>query len=263
MVTEEDKNCILNACKDYKRSVGQLDHNGEPGLNDKYSIADFYNIVMSNIDDFRIFITDHHLLEKYGYKTIKQAYDGSYGLFMYGFQDFINNHIYQLSSLTTSSPINIQENGAEEKKNKKEFIKEVMEGIELKKTLKDFLDDNCSYKQFQRDIRNVALYLDFDKIHQVMEDLDWKWASWDDDMGETHYDEVPTVYALREEVIHRLDEIEKYINTHPEDDCYFSSTGGFDYNILVCGRENGEPDDYEHRVRLIVRFVIERYDNGM
>ena len=56
----------------------------------------------------------------------------------------------------------------EEKENKKQLIKEVMEGIERKKTLKDFFDDPRSYKQYRDDRENCMIHTDWDKIHRTM-----------------------------------------------------------------------------------------------
>lgn len=264
-ITEDEIPVIRQASNDYKTMVSKPDHSGEPGLNNKFEALDFYSIVADNMDDFRIYILGHNLLEKYGYKSIKQAFEESYALFMYCFQEFINSHTgVGLTAIKSLSSTNmIVDTIDEDKENKKEFLKEVMEGIEPKKYLKDFLDDPRSYKQFLKDVQNAMFYIDFDKIHRVMKKLKWTWCYWEDEAGDVHRDEIPTAFALRETVIQQLNEMEMWINEHPEDTWYRVGTGGFEYEAWVCDHEDDEPDDYDHRVRLVIRFVAEQYDGGM
>ena len=91
-----------------------------------------------------------------------------------------------------------------------------------------------------------------------MSHLDWKWASWTDEEGNFHEEEVPSAYALRSRA-HRMliDAVEKG----------FGGTGGFNVNCYVydlCD-ENGvpyapdEPDDFEHSVCLSLEFVVEEW----
>ena len=152
----------------------------------------------------------------------------------------------------------------EEKENKKQLIKEVMEGIERKKTLKDFFDDPRSYKQYRDDRENCMIHTDWDKIHRTMKLLKWKWYKWVDEFGDEHLYTVPSVFGIKEHVLDALRDMEKYIMEHPDTTCYCTGTGGFEYEIRVCDPENDDdPDDYMHRVRFIIRFVVEEFDNGI
>lgn len=150
----------------------------------------------------------------------------------------------------------------EEKENKKQFIKEVMEGIEKKKTLKDFFDDHRSYKQYRDDKENCMLWMNWDKIHRIMKYLKWKWNKWIDEAGNEHYDSTPSVFGIKQHVHDMLKSMEEYIMTHPDATYYYSGTGGFEYEMRICEGEEGDPDDYTHRVRFIVRFVVDYFDNG-
>jgi len=152
----------------------------------------------------------------------------------------------------------------EDKENKKQFIKEVMEGIERKKTLKEFLDDPRSYKQYRDNVQECLLYTDWERIHRVMKCLKWKWARWVDEFGDVHNNTVPTVFGIREQVIDIIHSAEEWIKKHPEEDHYMTGTGGFECEMSVCESDNdSDPDDYEHRVRFVVRFVLEEFDNGI
>lgn len=57
------------------------------------------------------------------------------------------------------------------------------------------------YKMARNRIDQILLDFDFEKMHQVMELWDWEWASWEDENGDTHEYEVPTVYAIRHEAL--------------------------------------------------------------
>ena len=50
-------------------------------------------------------------------------------------------------------------------------------------------------------IDQILLDFDFDTVHQIMEMMDWKWASWEDEEGNMHADEIPSVYAIRSEAL--------------------------------------------------------------
>lgn len=153
----------------------------------------------------------------------------------------------------------------EEKENKKTFIKEVMEGVEKKKSLKDFLTDLRSYKQFRDDIEHVIMYMDWAKIHKAMKTLNWVWCSWTDFEGNEHYNTTPNEYAIKSNVLKQIHDMEDWIMDNGESSHYLSGTGGFEYEMWVCdeGYEDSTTDDYNNRVRLVVRFVLDQYDNGM
>lgn len=146
--------------------------------------------------------------------------------------------------------------------NKKEFIKEVMRGVERKKSLKEYLDDFTSYKQFRDDVEQCLLYMDFNKIHRVMKMLRWTWHSWTDEDFNVHHGSVPSAFGIRENVKTLIEGVEKWINENPQEDSYNVSTGGFEIDIHMVYDPDAE-DDYEGQVRFSVKFVLEEFDNGM
>lgn len=125
-----------------------------------------------------------------------------------------------------------------------------------KKKVKDYISTIEGYKQFRNKVDYIILNFDFQKVHDVMEMLDWKWASWYDESEDQHTNEVPSVYALRTKAHQMLlDAVEK--------NC--GGSGGFEVRTYVYDLvdENGvpytpdEPDDFEHSVHLSLKFVVE------
>lgn len=133
-----------------------------------------------------------------------------------------------------------------------------LEDISEKKTVKDYITTVEGYKQFRNRVDEIMLNFDFQKVHDVMSYLDWTWASWTDEEGNFHEEEVPSTYALRSRAYRMLiDAVERG----------FGGTGGFNVNCYVydlCD-ENGvpyapdEPDDFEHSVCLSLEFVVEEW----
>ena len=262
--------CILEASKKYKEMVSKKGPDGKPGLNDKYSAEDFEKIIKDNIDEFRQYILSHPFFAAQDYDTLKEVYENDYELFMYCFQVFINNKIGgTVGDITSvSEGIEVDPNTLEpisaeintEDQNKKEFVKEVLDGVPRKKTLKEFFDEVRSYKQFRDCVDDCIFYMDWDKIHKTMKVLKWKWASWFDEYEDEHCNTVPSVYGIREFVINELKKIENWVNEHPEAREYHMSCGGFEFDLELC-EDNDEVDDFEHQVILTVKFVLEQYDN--
>lgn len=57
------------------------------------------------------------------------------------------------------------------------------------------------YKMARNRIDRIMLDFDFEMVHRIMEMMDWRWASWEDEEYNTHENEVPSVYALRSEAL--------------------------------------------------------------
>jgi len=148
-----------------------------------------------------------------------------------------------------------------EVENKKEFVKEVLDGVPQKTTLKEFLTDPRSYKQFRDQVDECMLYMDWTKIHKVMRCLDWKWFKWEDSLGNEYENKVPTIYAIKRHVYDMIKRMEDWVLEHGDQDHYYSGTGGFEYEMRVC--ESASPDDFDNRVRFVVRFVPAQFDTGM
>lgn len=270
IVTEKLENCIRQACKEYKSMVATNGPDGLPGLLNTWTLEQYYDTVTKNIDEFTKLVLEHPFFDGKGYKSLVDVYEREKSLFLYCLQNFLNDKF--IGSLVSTSPIGgtievnpetmepIDTTKDEETENKKEFIKEVMEGVEKKKTLKDFLTDYRSYKQFRDDVERCLLYTDWEKIHRVMKNLKWKWHSWIDNEYNEHTNTVPSVFGIRENVSSLIKRMEEWIMNHSDDEEYFTSTGGFEIEMKIY---DDEVDDYDHRVKFIVRFVVEQYDNGM
>lgn len=270
MLTDVEKSCIWKVCDEYKREVSRPGPDATAGLLNKWSVSDFYNTVIDNVDEFTKFVLEHPFFDGKGYKSLADVYEREKYLFLYCLQSFLNNKF--LGSLVSTShagetiEVNPETTESidivkdEETENKKEFIKEVMEGVEKKKTLKDFLTDPRSYKQFRDNVERCLLYTDWEKIHRVMKKLKWKWHSWIDSEYNEHTNTVPSVFGIRENVSDLIKKVEGWIMDHPDAKEYFTSTGGFEIEMRIY---DDEVDDYDHRVKFIVRFVVEQFDNAM
>lgn len=271
MLTEKETSCIWKACDEYKKIVSQPGPDTMPGLLDKWSVSDFYNTVIDNEEEFKNDILNHPIFADKNYESLCDVYHNERYLFMYCLQTFLSKKLLfsfveitpgipktTTDTDTTAKPIDITWD--EETENKKEFIKEVMEGVEKKKTLKDFLTDPRSYKQWRDDVERCLLYTDWERIHRVMKKLKWKWRSWIDNEYNEHTNTVPSVFGIRENVSDRIKKMEEWIMNHPDEEEYFTSSGGFEIEMRIY---DDEVDDYDHRVKFVVRFVVEQFDNSL
>lgn len=262
MLTDVEKSCIWTACDEYKRMVSRPGPDATAGLLDKWSVSDFYNTVVDNADEFKNDILNHPFFKDIC-ESLSDAYNKKHSLFIYCLQTFLSKKLLFgfvgiTTTDTTAEPVDTVKD--EETENKKEFIKEVMEGVEKKKSLKDFLTDPRSYKQWRDDVERCLLYTDWEKIHRVMKKLKWKWHSWIDNEYNEHNGTVPSVFGIRENVSDLIKKVEEWIMNHPDAEEYFTSTGGFEIEMKIY---DDDVDDYDHRVKFIVRFVVEQFDNGM
>ena len=132
------------------------------------------------------------------------------------------------------------------------------EEVYTKKKVKDYIQTLEGYRQFRNKVDDILLNFDFEKVHQVMSELGWVWATWEDEEGDTHHGEVPSVYALRQLAYKLLIES---VERGP------TSTGGFEVKCYAYDLvdEDGvpyapdEPDDFEHSVCLDLRFIVESF----
>ena len=58
-----------------------------------------------------------------------------------------------------------------------------------------------NYKMARDRIDQIMLDFDFETVHRIMKMMDWRWASWEDEEGNTYKDETPSVYAIRSEAL--------------------------------------------------------------
>ena len=127
-----------------------------------------------------------------------------------------------------------------------------MEEIQKKKTVQDYIQTIEGYKQFMRRVDELLDQLEIDKIHKVMEFLDWHWAGlYDEDYNPE--DRVPTeleIYKHARKLL--IDSIEK--NT--------GSSAGFEIRCFVydpyVDEETGKlaVDDFEHMVHTSIMFSV-------
>lgn len=135
---------------------------------------------------------------------------------------------------------------------------EVKNEISKKRKVKGYIQTLEGYRQFRNRVDSILLNFDFEKVHQVMSELGWVWATWEGEEGDTHRGEVPSVYALRQLAYKLLIES---VEKGP------TGTGGFEVKCYVYDLvdEDGvpytpdEPDDFEHSVCLDLRFIVESF----
>ena len=269
IITKELESCLRTACKEYKEMVSKA--GSDNFLIGGLSADEYYNMIEDNIEDFCNQVLEHPFFVGKDYVKVSEIAEKEHSLFMYCFQNFLNDKF--VNSLITTShtdnaikvnpdimePINEEPTDFENKKN---FVKEVLDGVPKKNYLKDFLTDPRSYKQWRDDVDRCLLYMNWEKIHRVMKDIKWKWNNWVDEDFNGHTNTTPSVFGIREHVYDMIQRIEDWIMEHPEEKEYRCGTGGFEYEMYVCD-SNEDTDDYNSRVKFIVRFVLEQYDNGM
>lgn len=144
---------------------------------------------------------------------------------------------------------------SEDIKNKKDFVNLIVGDKTNKITFKSILEDPEGSAKFHRDVIDLLLYTDFDKIHDVMEHLNWDWAMWEDELGEKHYSEVPSVYALKFQIINLIDEFIKRAKDGELENRtdYYTAMGGWH---LECSISDEEP-----KIFFSAKFILEDFNN--
>ena len=271
-MTKELKECLKKACAEYKAMVSQEGPDGLPGLLNSWTENEYYDTLVRNQEEFTKLVLEHPFFDGKGYKSLVDIYEKEKSLFLYCLQNFLNDKF--IGSLVSTSPIGgtIEVNPetmepitvdepSDDEENKKNFVKEVLDGVPQKTTLKEFLTDPRSYKQFRDQVDECMFYIDWEKIHRVMKKLKWVWARWIDEMGEVHEGTVPSVYGIKKNVYEMIKRMEDFLLEHGDMDHYLSGVGGFEYEMWVC--EPASPDDFDNRVRFVVRFIVDQFDTGM
>lgn len=95
---------------------------------------------------------------------------------------------------------------------------------------------------------NIMQEFDFEKIHRVMEALEWGWA-----VSGDFTTRVPETSEIRREAKRLMDEVIKQYAETGETWCGVA-TGGFDVELMV-NKDDGLPD-------LTLRFVVEEWNEG-
>ena len=269
MTTLEDRNTIREACKQYM----ELQNDGTHLLPSLFTEDQVYGLIIDRFDEFENFVLKESVLRDKNYATVTEAFEKDSVLFVYILQSFFILHNYTgLTSVDELGNLDVPADDTtnikaeihiDDKENKKQLVKEVMDAINRKQSLNDFLNDINSYKQFRDDIDLCLLYeIDFEKIHEVMEVLDWEWASWMDEEYNEHENSIPSAFGIKENLVKKLKNMEEWIRNNPDAKEYNMSCGGWEINMHMVEDLETE-DDYESQVRFSVKFVAEYFDNGM
>lgn len=153
------------------------------------------------------------------------------------------------------------------------------------KTLKEYIATADGVKQMWNRIHDILDGFDFGKIYIAMEALGWEWCARESEIEElkelgrnVHINRefpelstyVPEVEDIRKQARKMLEgivnEAAEYQENHPTDDklYYTTSTGGFEASISILDDDtrrdifgDDAPDDFEHSVDIVLKFVIE------
>lgn len=64
--------------------------------------------------------------------------------------------------------------------------------------LQEFLKSVDGFQLLHNKVVDIIANFRFDRVQETMEHLNWQWAYWEDELGEVHRNQVPSVYALRQ-----------------------------------------------------------------
>ena len=120
-----------------------------------------------------------------------------------------------------------------------------------------YLDTEEGKRQMLDEINTIMDFIEFDKIHDTMVTLNWKWSLIDPNNP-------PSVTIIKEQLLNLLCELfEDGSNKEKNENGkrYKISTGGFTVGFECYAPEDNEPDDFAHCVNVHVDFAIESYDS--
>jgi len=126
------------------------------------------------------------------------------------------------------------------------------------KTIKDYLSTTEGVCQMWEKINNVLDQFDFEKVHRVMEFLEWEWASGarkDDSIIYEHEEmRIPTVQEM-------ICAARRLLVSAIKDETSWD-TGGFRATAKIERSEDEDsPDDFTHSVTVSLEFVLEEIDD--
>lgn len=120
----------------------------------------------------------------------------------------------------------------------------------MERTIGHYLNDYQD--QVQEAIDEIMDNFDFERVHKVMDFLNWKWFSADANS------EVPDPSELRKSA---RKQIKECLQGSVDYSDYFSiSCGGFEVVVRLMDRDVQEPDDFIHNVCITLRFVLDSWD---
>ena len=268
---------LRDACDEMKQMVGKVGPDGTPGLLDAWTSEDYFNVLNDNLESFTEYTMTQPFFKDKHYSCLYEVYQQGNPLFMYCLMTFLTEKLINgcVTNITATNPddavLTFDDKDAlltttvkdDEKENKKQLVNTVIQAMERKRSLKEFLNNLEDYKQYRNDIDECILHVfDFDKIHRTMELLNWRWCEWTDEDYETHTDSVPSAYGIRDQLINDIKGMEKWIDSHPDATEYYLSCGGIEIHMRMVEDLDSE-DDYENQVRLTIRFILEDFDNAM
>lgn len=115
------------------------------------------------------------------------------------------------------------------------------------KTLKEYTSTKEGKEQLEKKIERILKDFDFEKVHEVMKYLNWKWYLFEiDDMG------IPYIRNLKN-VAERL--LRSAVSSPTE--YGRSATGGFVAEAVVIHDIGEDPDDFENAVDLSLLFYVD------
>lgn len=130
------------------------------------------------------------------------------------------------------------------------------------KTLSEYISTVEGISQMWEDINEILDDFDFEKVHKVMETLDWKWylADYEDEDEELR---VPTANEVRKRARSEMTSLITQMAEEGET-TGFSNGGGIEATVEVIKDEvrklafgEDAPDDFKHSVELKLRFIVE------
>lgn len=153
------------------------------------------------------------------------------------------------------------------------------------KTLNEYIATADGVNQMWKRIHDILDSFDFGKIRIAMEALDWEWYAGENEIKELEelgrtvhinheYPElstyVPEIEDIRKHARKMLEELVHKAAKYQEEELdkdklyYRMSTGGFDASLSILDDDtrrnvfgNDAPDDFEHSVDIVLKFVIE------
>lgn len=153
------------------------------------------------------------------------------------------------------------------------------------KTLKEYLEAPGGRKQFEADIDDIMELFDFEKIARVMDFLNWGWLIGEKDMetllargykvfpadedypgNGLYVPKVKDITIMARKII--TDTVESALEAEERGEFekrrYFVDSAGFYCELEIVDDEirkrawgDDAPDDFEHSVDIVLRFVLE------
>ena len=126
--------------------------------------------------------------------------------------------------------------------------------MENQLSIKYYLDKESSREQIQDIIDDIIDNFDFEKVHKVMEFLNWQY--WDDSVKGQH---VPDIHELRAAARRRIKDALREIEKTNQLRMTYDS-GGFVATVEI-DPDNIENEDLKKHIFISLSFVLEGWNN--